>query len=68
MFALDVNLAIQLLSSFDGEVIFPKTESKEEILMKLQIMGAVKLFQMEFMFIREIVKRKAKLFLQKLEL
>ena len=31
LFALDVNLAIQLLSSFDGDVVFPKTESKAQI-------------------------------------
>ncbi|MBQ3378913.1 MAG: hypothetical protein IJG50_03500 [Clostridia bacterium] len=31
LFALDVNIAVQLLSSFDGKVVFPKTESKDEI-------------------------------------
>jgi len=31
LFAIDVNIATQLLSSFDGTVIFPKTETKEEI-------------------------------------
>ena len=31
LFALDKNIAIQLLSSFDGQVVFPKNESKEEI-------------------------------------
>ena len=31
LFALDVNIAIQLLSSFDGSVIYPKTETKEQI-------------------------------------
>lgn len=31
LFALDVNVAIQLLSSFEGKVIYPKTETKEEI-------------------------------------
>ena len=31
LFALDVNIAKQLLSSFDGKVVFPKSESKEEI-------------------------------------
>ena len=31
LFALDVNVATQLLSSFDGTVIYPKTETKEEI-------------------------------------
>lgn len=31
LFALDVNLAMELLSSFDGTVVYPKTESKQEI-------------------------------------
>lgn len=31
LFALDVNIAKQLLSSFDGVVVYPKTESKNEI-------------------------------------
>lgn len=31
LFALDINVATQLLSSFDGVVIYPKTETKEEI-------------------------------------
>ncbi len=31
LFALDKNIAIQLLSSFDGIVVFPKNESKEQI-------------------------------------
>jgi len=31
LFALDVNIAIQLLSSFDGDVVYPKQEKKEEI-------------------------------------
>lgn len=31
LFALDVNVAIQLLSSFEGKVVYPKTETKEEI-------------------------------------
>jgi len=31
LFALDVNIAMQLFSSFDGKVVFPKSESKEEI-------------------------------------
>lgn len=31
LFDLDVNIAIQLLSSFDGSVIYPKTETKEQI-------------------------------------
>lgn len=31
LFSLDVNIAKQLLSSFDGTVVFPKDESKEAI-------------------------------------
>lgn len=31
LFALDINVATQLLSSFDGTVVFPKTETKSEI-------------------------------------
>lgn len=31
LFSVDVNIAKQLLSSFDGTVIFPKDESKEAI-------------------------------------
>lgn len=31
LFALDIDTAKQLLASFDGNVIFPKSESKEEI-------------------------------------
>ena len=31
LFAIDVNVAVQLLSSFDGTVVFPKTEAKTEI-------------------------------------
>ncbi len=31
LFALDVNIATQLLSSFEGKVIFPEKETKEEI-------------------------------------
>lgn len=31
LFALDINLVIQLLSSFEGTVIYPKTETKDEI-------------------------------------
>lgn len=30
LFALDINIVIQLLSSFDGNMIFPKTETKAE--------------------------------------
>lgn len=31
LFALDINIAIQLLSSLDGQVVYPQNESKEEI-------------------------------------
>ena len=31
LFALDVNLVVQLLSSFEGTIVFPKTEKKEVI-------------------------------------
>ena len=31
LFALDINIAIQLLSSFDGTVIYPKLENKSSI-------------------------------------
>lgn len=31
LFALDVDLVIQLLSSFDGRQIYPETKTKEEI-------------------------------------
>ena len=31
LFALDVNVATQLLSSFDGTVVYPKSEAKDEI-------------------------------------
>ncbi len=31
MFALDVSIAIRLLSSFDGKIIYPKMETKEEV-------------------------------------
>ena len=31
LFAIDVNLVIQLLSSFDGTVVYPKAEKKEKI-------------------------------------
>lgn len=30
LFALDINLVVQLLSSFDGKQIYPEAESKEE--------------------------------------
>lgn len=31
LFAIDVNICTQLLSSFDGTVVYPKNESKDEI-------------------------------------
>ena len=31
LFALDINIVTQLLSSFDGVVVFPKTETKAEV-------------------------------------
>lgn len=31
LFAVDINVCTQLLSSFDGKVIFPKNETKDEI-------------------------------------
>ncbi len=31
LFAIDINIVIQLLSSFDGRVVYPKTETKQEI-------------------------------------
>ena len=31
LFALDVNIVTQLLSSFDGTVVYPKTETKAEV-------------------------------------
>lgn len=31
LFAVDINLVVQLLSSFDGKVIYPKKESKEHV-------------------------------------
>ena len=34
LFSIDVNLAIQTLSAFDGKVIFPTDENKEEIFNK----------------------------------
>ena len=34
LFALDIDLVVQLLSSFDGKKIYPKTESKEEVFQK----------------------------------
>jgi len=34
LFALDIDLVVQLLSSFDGKQVFPKTETKEEVFQK----------------------------------
>lgn len=34
LFALDIDLVVQLLSSFDGKQVYPKTESKEEVFLK----------------------------------
>lgn len=34
LFALDIDLVVQLLSSFDGKQIYPKSESKEEVFQK----------------------------------
>ncbi len=34
LFALDIDLVVQLLSSFDGKQIDPKTETKEEVFQK----------------------------------
>lgn len=31
LFALDINMVIQLLSSFEGEQIYPETQTKEEV-------------------------------------
>ena len=31
LFALDVDLVVQLLSSFEGEQVYPKTETKEQV-------------------------------------
>ena len=31
LFALDINLVVQLLSSFEGTIVYPKTEKKEAI-------------------------------------
>ena len=31
LFAVDVNQVVQLLSSFDGEMVYPKTEGKSEV-------------------------------------
>ena len=34
LFALDIDLVVQLLSSFDGKQIYPQSESKEEVFHK----------------------------------
>lgn len=34
LFALDIDLVIQLLSSFDGSQVYPKTETKEQVFVK----------------------------------
>ena len=34
LFALDIDLVVQLLSSFDGQQIYPKAETKEEVFQK----------------------------------
>ena len=34
LFALDIDLVVQLLSSFDGKQVYPKTETKEEVFKK----------------------------------
>lgn len=34
LFALDIDLVVQLLSSFDGKQVYPKTETKEEVFQK----------------------------------
>ena len=34
LFALDIDLVVQLLSSFDGKQVYPKSESKEEVFQK----------------------------------
>ena len=31
LFAVDVNIVVQLLSSFEGKVVYPKSEDKEKI-------------------------------------
>jgi len=31
LFAIDVNIVIQLLSSFDGEMVYPKAETKDKV-------------------------------------
>lgn len=43
LFALDINIAIQLLSSFEGTVIYPQTETKTEIFAEANESGDVHL-------------------------
>lgn len=43
LFALDVNIIIQLLSSFDGTVVYPKAETKEDIFEEAADTGKSKL-------------------------
>ena len=42
LFALDIDLVVQLLSSFDGKQIYPKTESKDEVFRKATLERNVK--------------------------
>lgn len=42
LFALDIDLVVQLLSSFDGKQVYPKTETKEEVFQKATKERAVK--------------------------
>ena len=42
LFALDIDLVVQLLSSFDGKQVYPKTETKEEIFHRATKERAVK--------------------------
>lgn len=37
LFALDIDLVVQLLSSFDGKQVYPKTETKEEVFQKATV-------------------------------
>ncbi len=42
LFALDINLVVQLLSSFDGKQIYPETKSKEKIFKEATIERNIK--------------------------
>ena len=42
LFALDIDLVVQLLSSFDGKQVYPKTATKEEVFQKATKERAVK--------------------------